>query len=141
MKLTQQRKAIIDYLQSARNHPTAEEVFTAVNRRLPTTSRATVYNTINLLKEADLIHEVFEEGAVRFDPNLSPHHHFVCRRCQRVEDVEWGLIGEIAPDALPGHRTIESYEVTLRGLCAACAKSELRTKSTPKGESWKTRKH
>lgn len=123
LKMTPQRRAIVQYLQTAKHHPTADEVLGAVNRKFPMTSRATVYNTLNWLKEAGMIREVFEGGSVHYDPMTSPHHHFVCRKCGKVEDVEWEAFGDLKPAcALPGRQTIESCEVTLRGLCAKCAK-------------------
>lgn len=70
LKMTPQRRSIIEYLQSAPNHPTADEVLAAVNKRFPMTSRATVYNTLNWLKEAGLIRAVFEDGIVRFDTDI-----------------------------------------------------------------------
>jgi Fur family peroxide stress response transcriptional regulator len=95
LKMTPQRRAIIDYMQSAHHHPTADEVLQMVNRKFPMTSRATVYNTLNWLKQEGLIKEVFEAGSVRFDPNTEHHHHFVCRKCGKVEDVECDLIGTV----------------------------------------------
>jgi Fe2+ or Zn2+ uptake regulation protein len=120
LKMTPQRRMIVDYLQAAENHPTADEVFSAVNARFPMTSRATVYNTLNWLKAAGMVREVFEGGDVRFDPNTTSHHHFVCRSCGRIDDVEFDTVGQVAFCALPGRQEIQSYEVTLRGLCAAC---------------------
>jgi Fe2+ or Zn2+ uptake regulation protein len=122
LKMTPQRRAIVEHLQSAAHHPTADEVFTAVNRRFPMTSRATVYNTLNWLRDAGMVREVFEGGQVRFDPNTEEHHHFVCRRCGRVEDIECESISKLKVCALPGRQQVESYEVTLRGLCAGCRK-------------------
>jgi Fur family peroxide stress response transcriptional regulator len=117
LKMTPQRRAIVDYLVASDLHPTAEEIFSLVNARFPMTSMATVYNTLNLLKQANLVQEIFENGISRFDPNLSRHYHFVCRACGRVEDIE-------AETALPveqiaGHR-VETMEVTFRGLCSQC---------------------
>lgn len=122
LKMTPQRRVIVDYLQSATHHPTADEVLTAVNRRFPMTSRATVYNTLNWLKDAGMVREVFEGGGVRFDPNTGQHHHFVCRKCGRVEDVESDRVGPMKIAALPGRQKIEGFEVTLRGLCSGCQK-------------------
>jgi Fur family transcriptional regulator, peroxide stress response regulator len=120
LKMTPQRRAIIDYMQSAHHHPTADEVLQKVNRQFPMTSRATVYNTLNWLKQEGMIREVFEAGTVRFDPNTSHHHHFVCRECGRVEDVECDLIGTVNICSLPESQKVEFFEVTLRGLCAGC---------------------
>jgi Fur family peroxide stress response transcriptional regulator len=121
LKMTPQRRLIVDYLQVATNHPTADDVFKAVNETYPMTSRATVYNTLNWLKEAGMVREVFEGGDLRFDPNTGGHHHFVCRACGRIEDVDCDLVGELRFCPLPGHQEVEVYEVTLRGLCADCA--------------------
>ena len=118
LKMTPQRRAIIDYLQSATHHPTADEVLKAVNEKFPMTSRATVYNTLNWLKGAGMVREVFEGGTVRFDPNTSNHHHFICRNCGKVEDIEGEL--PIQFDSLAGDRKVENIEITLRGLCSNC---------------------
>ena len=123
LKMTPQRRAIVEFLQSATTHPTADEVLRAVNDKFPMTSRATVYNTLNWLKDSGMVSEVFEGGLVRYDPNTSNHHHFVCRACGKVEDVGAEMIGAIELDQVAAHlgqQKVENYEVTLRGLCADC---------------------
>lgn len=120
LKMTPQRRMIVEYLQSATDHPTADEVLRAVNAKFPMASRATVYNTLNWLKEAGMVREVHEGGDLRFDPNTESHHHFVCRACGRIEDVECDLVGKMQICSLPGNPQIEGYEVTIRGLCARC---------------------
>ena len=120
LKITPQRRAIVEYLASAEHHPTPEQILKAVNRRFPMTSRATVYNTLSLLKESGLIREVFQEGVLRFDANLGPHHHFLCRRCGKVEDIPWEAVQPIPIGELPGRQTVDAMEITLHGLCAAC---------------------
>jgi Fur family ferric uptake transcriptional regulator/Fur family peroxide stress response transcriptional regulator len=120
LKMTPQRRAIVEFLQTCVDHPTAEEIMAAVNERFPMTSRPTVYNTLNWLKGSGLVNEVYEGGAVRYDPNTSPHHHFVCRRCSRVEDVEPAVLGELHLESLPGQQKIENFQVTIRGLCLNC---------------------
>ncbi len=130
-KLTPQRRAIVDYLHSAHHHPSAEEVLHAINRRFPMTSRATVYNTLNMLKDEGLVLEVFEDGVSRFDPNLAPHHHFVCRNCGAVEDIDWDAIPAIEDVTLPGRQSVETFAVTFRGLCSACQAKSQGRKSAP----------
>jgi Fur family peroxide stress response transcriptional regulator len=120
LKMTPQRRAIVDYLQASHHHPTADEVLTAVNEKFPMTSRATVYNTLNWLKGSGLVREVFEAGIVRYDPNVTDHHHFVCRRCGKVEDIECEAIGSLQFCSLPGNPKIENYQVTVRGICGDC---------------------
>ena len=120
LKMTPQRRAIVEYLEHAFHHPTADEVFVAVNAQFPLTSRATVYNTLNLLKEAALVREITRDGVVRFDPNLSEHHHFICRVCGRVEDLAWDVIPALDTSALDDERSVESFDLTVHGVCAAC---------------------
>ncbi len=121
LKMTPQRQVIVEYLQGATHHPTADEILSAVNGKFPMTSRATVYNTLNWLKEEGMVSEVFENGVARFDPNTSQHHHFVCRVCGSVRDIDWEAIGALPQCTLPERHTIENYEITLRGVCAQCA--------------------
>jgi Fe2+ or Zn2+ uptake regulation protein len=124
LKMTPQRQAIVEYLQNAVHHPTAEEIFESVNRRFPMTSRATIYNTLNWLKDAGQIAEVHEGGVARFDPNLEPHHHFVCRVCGGVEDLDWEAVGPLPQCVLRGKQTVETYDITLRGVCDKCARKD-----------------
>lgn len=124
LKMTPQRRMIVEYLQGVRHHPTADEVLAAVNEKFPMSSRATVYNTLNWLKQSGMVREVFEAGQVRFDPHTGPHHHFVCRACGRIEDVECDLVGDVQVCKLPGRHRVEDVEVTLRGVCAECQKRE-----------------
>lgn len=120
LKMTPQRRAIVEYLQTVTHHPTADQLLQAVNEKFPMTSRGTIYNTLKWLKEAGLVREVYVGGAVRVDPNTSQHHHFICRCCGKVEDVDDHLLSEFQVDPLPDRQKIESFEVTLRGLCAGC---------------------
>jgi Fur family peroxide stress response transcriptional regulator len=123
MKLTPQRFAVLDYLVRSSVHPTAEQISADLNRRFPRASRATVYNTLHALRDAGLVHEIYMDGAVaRYDANIEPHHHFVCRICDRLEDVRPEALG--APpryDLGPGYR-VENFEVVMRGVCAACGR-------------------
>ncbi len=119
LKMTPQRRAIVECLAATRVHPTADEVFMDVNRRFPMTSRATVYNTLNLLIDAELVNIIEESGVKRFDPNLEPHHHFICSTCGMVEDVEATDRLETTMLNTGGHQ-VESMQITLRGTCALC---------------------
>jgi Fe2+ or Zn2+ uptake regulation protein len=110
-----QRLAIAEYVLVTRAHPSADTVFARVRARIPMISRATVYNTLNLLVRKGLLKQlVLAEGKVVFDPNVEPHHHFV--------DDETGAIHDVAWDALDVHRIeklrgvdVREYQVVLRG--------------------------
>ncbi len=122
VRCTPQRFVILDYLLRNHGHPTAEEIHESINRNDPRASLATVYKSLHALAKAGLIREVALEGtAARFESNTRRHHHFVCERCGRVEDVEWFDVPQVARRATRKGRKVSSYEVVLRGLCSACA--------------------
>src|ERR1700742_5052189 len=90
LRCTPQRYAVMTYLMEHNVHPTAAEIFEAVNRMDPRSSRATTYNNLRDLVKAGLVREVAAEGrAARFDAKGVRHHHFICDRCGTVEDVKW----------------------------------------------------
>ena len=121
LKLTPQRFAVLDFLVRTREHPTADQISAALNRRFPRASRATIYNTLNALRDAGLVHEVYLDDAVaRFDANIDQHHHFVCRICDKLEDVPFEVMGELTASRIGRGYKIEHYEIVLRGVCAAC---------------------
>lgn len=130
LKLTPQRLAVLDYLQRAAGHPTAEQIGAELNRGRSRAARATVYNALRALRDAGLVSEVRLDGATaRYDTNLAPHHHFICRRCGRIEDVSAEPAAAPPPPAFEvgeGY-AVENYEIVLRGLCPACARRKRRS--------------
>lgn len=104
-------------------HPTAAEIFEAVNHVDPRSSRATTYNNLRDLVQAGLVREVAVEGrAARFDAKGVRHHHFICDRCGNVEDVDWYDVPRPARGSL-GKRVVRECELIFRGLCANCART------------------
>src|ERR1700693_5869586 len=90
LRCTPQRYAVMACLMEHTGHPTAAEIFQAVNSVHPRSSRATTYNNLRDLVMAGLVREVAVEGrAARFDAKGILHHHFICDRCGNVEDIEW----------------------------------------------------
>jgi Fur family transcriptional regulator, peroxide stress response regulator len=121
VRCTPQRYSILDYLMRSPKHPTAEEIHKAINRADPRASLATVYKSLHALELAGLIREVNMEGnAVRFESNMQKHHHFVCDKCGRVEDILWFDVPELSRGRHLGRRTLRQYEVVMRGLCSLC---------------------
>jgi len=121
LRCTPQRYAVMAFLMENSRHPTAAEIFEAVNRKDPRCSRATTYNNLRDLVQAGLVREVAVEGrAARFDAKGVRHHHFICDRCGNVEDIEWYDVPRPASGSL-GKRILRQSEVIFRGLCAKCA--------------------
>ena len=121
LRCTPQRYAVMACLMEHAGHPTAAEIFEAVNRLDPRSSRATTYNNLRDLVQAGLVREVAVEGrAARFDAKVRRHHHFICDRCGDVEDMEWYDVPMPASRSL-GKRVLRESELIFRGLCAKCA--------------------
>jgi Fe2+ or Zn2+ uptake regulation protein len=121
LRCTTQRYAVMEFLIDHKGHPTAAEIFEAVNRVDPRSSRATTYNNLRDLVKAGLVREVAVEGrAGRFDLEGMRHHHFVCDRCGNVEDVEWYDVPRPASRSL-GRRLVRECQLIFRGLCPKCA--------------------
>lgn len=121
LRCTPQRYAVMAFLMGCHEHPTAAEIYVAVNRVDPRSSRATTYNNLRDLVEAGLVREVAAEGrAARFDAKGMRHHHFICDRCGNVEDLEWYDVPRPASRSL-GKRVLRECELIFRGLCTKCA--------------------
>lgn len=120
--LTKQREVVLQVIQEASNHLTANEVFDQAKRLLPTISFATVYNSLRFLKDAGHIAEIqFGNGASRFDKMTSRHDHALCIKCGKLVDMELELPNELVKFAADLSKfKLESIEVTLRGLCPDC---------------------
>lgn len=115
LKVTPQRMVIADTLLHTDSHPTADEVFKAVEDKLPAISRATVYNTLNTLVEAKVIHAVSTEpGITRYDANQSPHHHFVDTATGKIHDLPWEMVDQLCC-SLGADYNIADYQITFYG--------------------------
>ncbi len=122
LRCTPQRFAVMAFLVEQNRHPTATEIFEAVNRVDPRCSRATTYNNLRDLVQAGLVREVAIEGrAARFDAKRMRHHHFICDRCGKVEDLEWYDVPKPASGSL-GKRILRECELIFRGHCSKCAR-------------------
>ena len=121
LRCTPQRYVVMAFLMEDNGHPTAAEIFEAVNRVDPRCSRATTYNSLRDLVQAGLVREVAAEGrGARFEAIGMRHHHFICDRCGNVEDLEWYDVPKPATGAL-GERIVRECELIFRGLCSKCA--------------------
>jgi Fe2+ or Zn2+ uptake regulation protein len=112
---TPQRIAVAEYILSARSHPTADQVWENVRKTVPTVSRATVYNTLNLFVKRGLVRtQILREGTVVFDPHVEAHHHFIDEATGRIYDVPWDAVKVTGSADLEGF-DVREYQVVLRG--------------------------
>jgi len=122
LPLTVQRRAILAVLAGRDDHPTADDVFAAVQQRLPGVSRTTVYRVLDTLVGIGVACRVAHPGAaVRFDAKVHRHHHLVCRRCGRVRDLEDHALNTLRlPRVRRGGFEVDDYSIHFMGLCADC---------------------
>ncbi len=122
IRMTPQRHAILTYLFQTKSHPTADEIYKALEKEYPSMSVATVYNNLRVFREAGLVQELsFGDDSSRFEANSSIHYHVVCRECGHIEDFFYPCLTDL--EKLAAKRTgftIESHRVELYGLCASC---------------------
>jgi Fur family peroxide stress response transcriptional regulator len=122
VRMTPQRHAILEYLLSTMSHPTADEIYKALEKDFPNMSVATIYNNLRLFKEAGLVRELtYGDSSSRFDANMSDHYHIICRRCGKITDFEYPPLIEVEEEAArkTGFR-VDSHRMEVYGLCAEC---------------------
>ena len=119
IRLSHQRLKVLAYLCQHLCHPTVDQIYQALRREVPTLSRTTVYNTLEILVEAGLVRVVtIEDTQARYDINTHEHGHFKCNSCGFVYDfaVE---IGALPTQGLEGAR-VDAKDVYFRGTCSKC---------------------
>ena len=124
IRVTAQRFAVYKALAEDLAHPTAESVYARLSKRLPGLSFATIYRTLQFFENEKLIRKVSSPGAIgRFDANVCPHQHLVCRVCGSLEDIS---IPELHSAAIPkvSGFTVEELDIRLVGRCPACSSSQ-----------------
>ena len=112
---TPQRIAVVKCVLASKTHPTADDVLVAARKQCPTVSRATVYNTLNLLVEKRLVGmQTLREGAIVFDPNVQRHHHFIDDDTGRIYDIPWDQLDVKGKEKLRNFE-ISGFQVIMRG--------------------------
>jgi len=121
IKPTYQRLCILEYLENNQNHPTAEMIYENISKRIPTMSKTTIYNTLNLFLEKGLIHAVTITGTeVRYDINTSSHHHFLCRKCGKIIDIDIECPFVKGETTQVDGNEIEEVHGYFKGICKEC---------------------
>ena len=124
LRMTHQREIILTELKRNRNHPSADELYAAVKRRIPHISLATVYRNLETLSSAGLVRKLEVTGRQkRFDGNLEPHDHITCTLCQRIDDIFPDPDEERALCAAQQERhgyMLTGWSVEYYGICPEC---------------------
>nr|WP_286171960.1 MULTISPECIES: peroxide-responsive transcriptional repressor PerR [Gracilibacillus] len=124
VRITPQRHAVLEYLLNADTHPTADEIYKALEGKFPNMSVATVYNNLRVFREIGLVRELtYGDSSSRFDCDTSDHYHIICETCGKIVDFQYPSLDEV--EALA--EQITGFEVThhrmeVYGVCHACKK-------------------
>lgn len=121
-RMTPQRQVILEELSQLTCHPTADEVYVLVRKRLPRISLGTVYRNLDIMANEGLIRKIQVGGTQkRFDAHAGSHDHFRCEKCQTVRDLDNGMTSVLdeARRQLPGY-LVTSYRLEILGLCPNC---------------------
>ena len=112
---THQRIEIAHAIFSRGEHLSADQIFALVNDRASETSKATVYNTLNLFFEKKLVREVIvDPSKVFYDPNTAPHHHFYNVDTGELTDIDARDIRVTGLPALPQGMATEGVDIIVR---------------------------
>ena len=123
IKITPQRLEILKYLNDYRIHPTADQIYSDLKEKTPSLSKTTVYNSLELFKEHGIIHTLTISGSeIRYDFNCTMHHHFLCKKCGRIIDLNISCphIKKIREE---GYQIDEAHGY-FKGICKECLQKE-----------------
>ena len=124
VRLTHQRLEIFREVAKSRDHPNAATIYEGVRERVPTVSLDTVYRTLWLLLDLGLLTTLGpQRETVRFDANISSHHHFVCMKCGLIRDFYCEKFDRLKiPDASKTLGGVDKTHVEAKGICLRCLK-------------------
>ena len=120
--MTHQRHVIYDVLCSIEGHPSPEDIYARVKRRIPAISLATVYKNLHLFIDSGIFQQVsLHHGSMRVETNQTRHYHLLCSGCKAIHDLDPESLGiDELPRALPGGFRMERLSIDVVGLCADC---------------------
>jgi len=122
MRLTTQRQIILEELGKVKTHPTANEVYDMVRKRLPRIGLGTVYRNLELMADSGIILKLEVGGTQkRFDATTDLHYHIRCVECGRVDDIEIPVqkqINQVAAEKTDYE--ILSHHIEFSGICEYC---------------------
>lgn len=123
IKPTYQRIKILEYLKKYNTHPTVDMIFTALYNKVPTLSKTTVYNTLDVFNKNGILDIITITGSEqRYDYNVQPHHHFLCKECASIIDIDVKC-PYFSKWTTEEHK-IEEVHGYFKGVCKDCLKNE-----------------
>lgn len=122
---SQQRLAIMDYLINHPIHPTVDDVYHGLNKKMPTLSRTTVYNTLRMLSDMHAAQMItIDDHRVCYDGNINGHVHFFCKKCGKVIDLMDEQAPQLTSELNIDGNIVQEEQLYYKGICAECAQKE-----------------
>ncbi|MEQ6378541.1 peroxide-responsive transcriptional repressor PerR [Bacillaceae bacterium S4-13-58] len=125
VRITPQRHAVLEFLANSMTHPTADDIYKALEGKFPNMSVATVYNNLRVFREIGLVKELtYGDSSSRFDFNTSEHYHIICDECGKIVDFHYPSLEEVESlaEQVTGFE-VRDHRLEIYGTCASC-KSE-----------------
>ena len=130
LRVTPQRRVILEELCKLESHPTADELYEKVRKRLPKVSLGTIYRNLDLLSAEGVIQKLHAGNSqMRFDGNPEAHMHIICLHCGRVADVQSSPDTSELCESVETDFTVLGCTVLLHGICPECAADDEVTSS------------
>jgi Fur family peroxide stress response transcriptional regulator len=127
VRITPQRHAILEYLINSMSHPTADDIYKALEGKFPNMSVATVYNNLRVFREVGLVKELtYGDASSRFDFVTTNHYHVICDSCGKIVDFYYPGLDEV--EQLASHVTgfkVGNHRMEIYGSCPECAAKEV----------------
>ncbi len=124
LRLTTQRQVILEELTKVKTHPTANELYDMVRKRLPRIGLGTVYRNLELMAENGMILKIEVGGSQkRFDATTDTHYHIRCSQCGKVDDIDMPVITDLVKEASStSSYQIIGHHIEFTGICSECQK-------------------
>ena len=114
-----QRISVLKYILQENNHPSVDTIYKSLVPDIPTLSRTTVYNTLKLLSEKEVISALtINDSDLRYDFISEPHDHFQCKTCGKIYDIKAGA-NLSSLEVIDGHK-IQEMQLHMKGTCKQC---------------------
>ncbi len=122
-RITPQRLAILRVLANSEGHPSVEQIYARVKTDFPTTSLATVYKNVSLMKSLGEVLELgFSDDSNRYDGNKPyPHPHLVCTNCKKIIDPDLSMLQDLTQELVQetGFQIL-NHRMDFFGICPEC---------------------
>lgn len=126
VRITPQRHAVLEFLVNAKSHPTADEIYKALEGKFPNMSVATVYNNLRVFREIGIVKELtYGDSSSRFDYTTTKHYHVICEPCGKIVDFHYPTLDEVESlaEQVTGFQ-ITHHRMEIYGICPDCQKKD-----------------